>query len=94
VELDSLWAVAVPFATVFELPRESSRVMATAGHELVAVTEAPNWDAPNADESWVTLRWDRAPAYVRRAQLHGPNDPGVCLDLDSGFWRITYFRQR
>lgn len=93
VELDSLWAIAVPFANVFESPRENSNVVATAGHELVAVTEAANWDTPNADESWVTLRWDRAPVYVRRAQLHGPNDPGVCLDHDSGSWRITYFRQ-
>lgn len=92
VELDSLWAIAVPFANVFESPRENSKVIATAGHELVAVTEAANWDAPNTDDSWVTLRWDRAHAYVRRAQPHGPNDPGVCLDFDSGSWRITYFR--
>ena len=52
VEVDSLWAIVVPFANVLESPRENSKVVATAGHELVAVTKAANWDAPKADESW------------------------------------------
>jgi hypothetical protein len=92
VDLDTLWAVAVPTARVFAAPSDNAKVIAVAGHELVAMTNAAGIDAANAADRWVTVRWDRTPAYLRRTDVHGPDDPGLCLDRANGSWQITSFR--
>ena len=84
--------MVVPYTNVFESPREDAKAIAVAGHEIVAVTEATDWSAPSANGTWVTVRWDRTTAYMRRRDLYGPNDPGLCLDRENGSWQIVYFR--
>jgi hypothetical protein len=94
VRLDTIWAVVAPAANVYASPSENSKVIAVAGHELVAVVEANAWSAPNANDTWVKVRWDRSDGYTQRRNVLGPNDPGLCLERQNDSWVLTYFRAR